>query len=271
MGRPDLAAAPNEKFGYSFVFNSEAEFIAFKSEAAALGFENLFYRKEYIYTRSEILSAPLLVLGVRMAPRGYGGPTYGTEYDLSQACPRCGSGAVQTSPLVLKRSELPKNRAIFQTLDDDILVSPELAEALRQHAVSGVELRQAVSHIGREPLPWYQIISHAELPPMSELTRGVVRERQCPVCNRDGHFGTVEQPLEIVYDARDVSVEELPDVAHTHERFGNGRIRETFAESHIPAPHLIVKPKVFLVLEEMKVRRVEFVPVRVVERPPQPA
>ena len=264
VGRPN-AVVERGRF-CEFVFDNEADLIAFKAEAAGLGISDFLVRKEHIYTRRELLDSPLLQFLVRTSEKGYGVPYYGTKYDLSQACPRCGSGARQTSPLVLKRSDTPSRGDIFQTMDYEYLVSPALAQGLREARLSGLELRQAVAHTDNRPLPWYQIVSSRELPPMSGLTRGILRERPCPLCGRDGHFQSAFNPIEIAYDRGAVNVDELPDVIHTCECFGNGNLLEPFEESHIARPLLIVKPTVFQVFENHKVRRVEFVPVKVVDR-----
>lgn len=269
IGRPDLAAAPKEEFGYTFIFDREADFVAFRAEASHLGFDKLYVRKDFIYTRSEILAAPLLGLSIGLAPKGFGGPKYGTQFDLSKACRLCGTGALQVGPLILKRSEVPQKGDIFETLDDDTLVSPRVAEAFREDQVTGVELRQVVAHKGGDPLPWYQIITDFELPRMSDLTRGIIRgdPPPCPVCMQDGHYHTVREPMQIVYDATALEIDNVPDIAHTWERFGRSVLREPFKDSHFASPLLIVKPKLFLLFERLKVRRLRFLPVRIVARP----
>jgi hypothetical protein len=267
VGRP-TAVVQRGKYS-EFIFDDEVDLVAFKAEAASLGISDPLVRMEHIYTRRELLDSPLLRLLIKTSEKGYGGPYYGTTFDLSHACPRCGSGAIQTSPLVLKRSETPSRGDIFQTMDYEFLVSPALAHALKEARIKGLELRQAVAHKDHVPLPWYQIISSTELPRMSDLTRGVIRSEslpRCPTCGRDGHFDAAFEPQEIVYDRSSVDIDALPDAVHTHERFGSGCLREPFQKSHIPNPLLLVKPKVFEIFEKQNVRHVEFVPVNIAER-----
>ena len=221
--------------------------------------------REHVYTPSELKKAPLLWLSVTTAPKGMGGPTYGTQYDLSHACPQCGTGAVQTSPLILKASEIPKKGAIFQTLDSDILVSPDLARALRDAGVTGLELREARSYKTGEPLPWLQLISTTELPPMAPATKGFLREDPCPRCGRDGYFGSREVPLEPVYSRGQVAPDDLPDVVHTYEHFGNSGLRNPLENSHFAQPLLLVKPMVMEIFRQENVRGVHFDPVKIVE------
>jgi hypothetical protein len=217
-------------------------------------------RREYLYTKAELEAAPLLWLTVRTAERGWASPKYGTEYDLSCACPLCGTGAIQTSPLRLRPSDIPKKRAIFQILDHEKLVSLQLARALNDAGVSGLELRQAQSHKARADLPWRQLIASVELPPMAPTSKGIVRDRPCPQCGRDGYFSS-QAPTEIQYRIDQVNIDSLPDAARTYEHFGYGRLSVPFETSYLARPLLLVKPNVFKVLYQQKVRGVEFVPV----------
>lgn len=225
-------------------------------------------RREIAYTTAELRAAPLLRLIVRSAEQGRGRPTYGTRYDLLRACPRCGTGALQISPLVLDPAEIPKSGAIFQTLDHEVLVSPALGQALQETGVSGLTLGHAVSATG-VTLPWLQILSAGELPPMDPATTGIIRgtgpDSPCPRCGRDGYFGIPKEPAQIVYHTGRVNPDALPDVVHTYERFGLSRLREPFAQSHFANPLLLVKPKVYDVFKQQKVRRVEFHPARLVD------
>jgi hypothetical protein len=59
--------------------------------------------------------APLLRIVIKRTPKGYGTTLYGNTYDLSAACPRCGTGATRTSPLILKKSDLPQGTGLIQT------------------------------------------------------------------------------------------------------------------------------------------------------------
>jgi hypothetical protein len=220
-------------------------------------------RRELIFTDAELEAYPLLWLSVGTAPRGYGGPTYGTEYDLSQACPQCGTGAIQITPLRLNRTEIPRRGAIFQTLDREKLVSPKLAQLLNHAEFRGLKLRRAQSHSGGKDLPWVQLISDVELPPMSASSKGILREGPCPHCWRDGYFHS-QQPIELEYSSRQVDVNALPDIVHTYEHFGNSVLREPFKNSHFAQPLLLIKPRVFRFFRQQKVRELEFVPVKII-------
>jgi rRNA maturation protein Nop10 len=269
-GQLDLARrGPNP-----YANNYNATFAADTPELArlrtALTEEGLTWleRREHLYTEAELWAAPLLELIVRVAEKGRGGPTYGTQYDLSQACPQCGTGAVQISPLVLAPVEIPKTGAIFQTFHSEMLVAPMLAQALKEAGVTGLTLGEVRSKAGR-PLPWVQLLSTTELPPMAPQTRGIIRgtgpDSPCPGCGRDGYFHTTKWPSEIAYATSQVTPDPLPDVVHTYERFGRSWLREPFEQSRFAQPLLLVKPKVYDIFKRQKVRRVEFHPVRLVD------
>jgi hypothetical protein len=223
-------------------------------------------KREHIFTQAELETSPLLWLIIRRAERGYGGPKYGTKYDLSQACPRCGTGAIQLSPLHLNPAEIPASGSAFRTLDGEILFSLYLGRILNSANISGLELRAARSHKTAVELPWVQLIGKMKMPPMSPTSKGILRENPCPRCEQDGYFHSANMPIEIEYSSSEVTLDGLSDVVHTYEHFGNSVLREPFEDSHFAQPLLLIKPKVFKVLRKHKVRGLEFVPVNIVEQ-----
>jgi hypothetical protein len=265
-GRGELAKGPPEEFGYAIRFETESAAQEFVSIARDLGFVDGQFRirRERRHASAELETADLLIFRVERSARAFGGPSYGTEYDLSTACPVCGAGAVQISPLVLNRTEIPRKGSVFQTLDGEYLVSPTLARVLGDELLSGLELRQAISHRDRSPLPWFQLIAQMELPPMAP-TSGVKRERACPECDRDGYYQLLDDTKPIRYRRSAVTLETLPDATHTYERFGNSVIRRPFQDSHFGQPLLLMKPSIYRIFRELKVRAVRFDPVDFIE------
>jgi hypothetical protein len=88
------------------------------------------------YTDEELDNARLLVMCPMYQCQVDGGSEFGTTYDLSGACPRCGSGARQNSALFLDgaEDELPKlkgHRAGY-TYRDEIFVDERLAAELEE-------------------------------------------------------------------------------------------------------------------------------------------
>lgn len=229
-------------------------------------------RVEHIYSDSEIRAAPLVDFGIDRKPLDSGGCEYGTTYDLSSACPHCGTGAVQTSPLMVALTELPKKALICDTCLGEVLVAEKLADGLREGDVSGLELRQARLYGNDEPLPWFQMISYHELPRMSQETKGIVRDVHpgfgCTVCERDVFASSGNGPVEIAYDRSEVGPDEIPDVVHTWECFGRSVIADDPVRKLVQgfaSPLMLVKPKVYDIFRKLRVKRMRFWPVRFVD------
>jgi hypothetical protein len=221
-----------------------------------------FVRQSRTASKDEILAAPLSVLRVVRAESGYGGPRYGTRFELDDACPQCGTGARPVGDVFLKASDIPKKADVFQTLDREYIVSDRVREELTKAGISGAELRGVRAARKEERLPSSQLVAPFELPPFDpETTGGVVREDPCPQCERDGYFGTAKSPLELRYTFGADYLEEVPDLASTWEHFGRSKLAEPFEESVFAQPLLLVKPHVVELLQKLKVRQLEFVPV----------
>jgi hypothetical protein len=238
-------------------------------------------REEHVYTDDELRSFPLLELSVDRNPLDAGGPQYGTAYDLSKGCPRCGCGAIQCSPLLLPMSGFPKKGLLCATVFHEILVAEPLNNALREANVAGLELRQVRFYRNDEPLPWWQMMSAFEMPEMSSQSRGVVTDETdtvmedgkvihatppCPKCRRDGRYHTNEEPCEIVYNRTEVDPATIPDVVHTWEAFGRSWIDREHPERSWYGEHrILMKPKVFDIFRSLKVKHACFGPVSIVD------
>lgn len=221
-------------------------------------------RLEEHYTPSELRQFPLLRLIVRRAPRGSGGPRYGTEYDLSNACSHCGAGAQQVGPLRFSRADANKSGGdMFETGGDELVVSSRLADALREARVSGILLEQLVDYRNNELLDWHQVKISTILPPMDARSENVLRDRKCDACDREGYFDNAKQPTRFIYP-ESIDVEAAPDIMGTWEIFGNCGIHDDFKFSRFGYPRPLVKPRVYDVLRSAKVRNIAFDPVRVV-------
>jgi hypothetical protein len=85
------------------------------------------------YSDEEMRSAELVRImpGVTIEPAG---EESGTLYDDSEACPLCGSGRVQVTPLRLTSRELPARGEFADTIArDEWIISGRWAEAFRDH------------------------------------------------------------------------------------------------------------------------------------------
>jgi hypothetical protein len=218
-----------------------------------------------VYSNEELLAARLLMLKPNRECDVDGGPDFGTSYDASQACPRCGTGARQTSPLIVGGEDVPKlqNAVAAQTYYGDILVRENVAAALEDAGISGLDLRRVFESTGstQRRLPWRQILAERSLPSMSPHTTGIIREYICPLCQRQGYAATPEEPTRIFYREKDL--ENAQDVNATWEWFGMAVQEPKFPEGFVVRPRLIVSPKVVKILMDHEVTAFGFVPVRV--------
>ena len=200
----------------------------------------------------------LLRLVVRKGVDVTGGVSAGTPYSFESACRTCGTGASQAGPLHLPRFKAPK-ADLFSTLDSEILVTPKLAEHLRAAGVRS--LGRVVDKDGRA-LPFEQILPQGTLPRFGAETTGFVRERPCPVCNRDGYFGVPNVPLRLAYPTLPADLLGK-DVLATFERFGNSRLRTPLRDSVFAAPVYVISGRVADALRSAGVRSGEVEPVLV--------
>ena len=225
-----------------------------------------------VYSEDELLSADFLTLLMDRKPIESGGAEFGTTYDDSAGCPRCGTGARQTSALMIRPSELPRRGHLCSTCEGYVLAGQKLADAMRTAGMSGAELRQAQAYPSGEPLPWWQIIPTHTLPKMSRHTRGIVRDTDagwgCPACQRDMFAGTTREPAEIVYDRCEVDTRGLPDVVQTWECFGRSVLKDDPERQLVRGfaqPLIMVRPSVMRLLRRMRVCAASFEPVRFVD------
>ena len=103
------------------------------------------------------------------------GEECGTIYDESSACPICGSGARQLSPLKLKRKTIPRSDLAMTIADgDEIIASERFVKMVREHELTGIDF-DPVYGAGKngQPLNFYQIRPLHYLDISSKTTFGV--------------------------------------------------------------------------------------------------
>lgn len=110
------------------------------------------------YSREEIKTASLFHWKITsiFEPAG---EECGTAYDESSACPRCGAGAKQTSPLFLDVKRIPKSKDVCRTIAGEIVVSRRAAELFSRHEITGAELVPIRSKgaTSAESEDWFQL------------------------------------------------------------------------------------------------------------------
>lgn len=225
--------------------------------------------RRFVFTRREVKNATLASIAMGTSPRGDSGVEIDAVYDIASGCAACGAGATQVSPLRLCRRQLPKRADAFQTFSGHILFSDRLRDML-VHAVPPAEahLSRAEDARTHEALPWWQILPRKSLPPFASLTTGVVRERPCPRCGRDGYFHSGDKPFQLAYKQSDLTricgevssntERGLPPFMTTFECFGNSTV------TNPAGPHILARNDVIRCLMSARIRGLVLVPASVV-------
>lgn len=194
---------------------------------------------------------------LRSSPQGFGGPYYGTEYSMENACRSCGVGAIPVGPLVRRATDQRPGVGILQTLDQEYLVSD--TAALRLNEFTGLALWPTTSPHG-EKLPWYMIRATTDAAPPADLRRSrIARQGGCRKCGRSGFFQR-DRSSSIVYDrtACDDLNSRDDDVIPTWEHFGVGRLTDRLRDSRFAQPKLLVSSRLSEVLASIADGAAEF-------------
>lgn len=199
----------------------------------------------------------------------YGGPDQGTRYSMQDACAKCGTGAEQIGPLIVKNLEIP-SVDVFCTLDREILISVRLKAILQD---AGITCLWPVvdAHTGAE-LECAQLIPEAVLPLFSKDTTGYKISEQCAVCHRDGYFdvGRIEgrgRRIRVLTEPRELHYRGLSegllkkDLLATWERWGLSRLRDPFKDSVFAKPMYVAGSRLIDALKQANVEGLEFEPV----------
>ena len=216
-------------------------------------------------TARELSAARLLHMFVWIHHSHEGHPRTGVEYDDSNACPGCGDGLRQLSPLIIGEKEIPKS-GMVGSIDDDVIVHDSLAEEMESSGFSGVRVGEVTDAKGYR-LPWRQLMIEHAMPPMIAAARGLIRgragpEAPCASCGCDGWFDAPAEPFVPAYVGESVVL--IPDFARTSERFGTGHWGEpVHGKRCLASRRMIVRPAVYAFFRSRKIRGVRFTPVTV--------
>ena len=109
------------------------------------------------YSDLELAKSPLLKLVVKKVFEP-AGEECGTEYDDKTACPVCGSGAKQVTPLFLNGRRLPKKVDFAKTIANEVIVSRRVVEVFQSSGSTGAafESVRLSNEFGKISDDWYQ-------------------------------------------------------------------------------------------------------------------
>jgi hypothetical protein len=219
------------------------------------------------FTEEELDSARLLVMHPNRQCELSGGVKWGMTYDMSGACPACGTGGRQTSAVFVDGEDLAEmeGQRAGATLFFHLLVADGIAEELERIGAKGLSFRGVYALMPDKrqvKLRWKQVCAEKTLPPMSPRTTGLVRDRACGVCGRNGYFqNTQEEPTRIVY--READLRDADDVNMTWENLGYAILEPELRESLLSYPWMLVTPKVRRVFRDAGITAFEWYPIRV--------
>lgn len=208
--------------------------------------------KELEFDADEVQVAELLQV-VEDAQWGYPQPedNYKREsYDLSTACSKCGEGARQVKPFMVKnRPNFGRNDIVAMFWTYELLVTERVRRLVEDAGLTGVEFWPLLKYrrSGRfEHIEGaYQLFFVNELPPMSQNTRfqtiAIARAKRASPCDC-GRLGLNLQGEQMRYRREDL--EGAMDFNRTHEWLGGGfgttqwkvvshRVFELFAKNRI--------------------------------------
>ncbi len=232
-----------------------------------------------VYTEDELQAAPLLVLRPWGNVQALGGPRMGTSYDMSNACPKCGTGAQQTSGMIIDSEDLRRieKQRIASTFYQDILLHDVDVERLVAAQVTGALFWTVHSKTkgGKvTELRRQQIFAQHVMPPLAPSTL-LDRRGECSTCHRGGMTTLLNQPVRFVYRRKDLA--NIQDVNLTWEWMGQiADFTGDVSKALFASPCMLITPKVMNLLratnkKDAKYQGAYFSPIRVEESEPQPS
>jgi hypothetical protein len=195
--------------------------------------------------------------------QGVSGEQCKTEYEFTNACQVCGTGAELNGPLRVKGISKTK-RDFFETLNGDCIISKSLYNEVVKE-IPAFRLEPAVDTKGH-PLEFFHFYSKYNLPKSKDTSTGFVREEPCPVCNRNGYYNdvtigwpTTAKPLDFKYDNNDFI--NLSDAAILKTWECSGRSNKTNYGNNViryARPWIIVREDLKKVFDKEKIKNLYY-------------
>lgn len=198
------------------------------------------------YTPAELRSAATFRLVFRRVFEP-AGEQCGTKYDETSACPRCGAGARQVTPLFLDARSLQTRLDWMRSIAGELIVSQRVADLFRAEDVRGVSL-VPVQACGRSSTGWYQL--QVVAPPLDIDPSTRVGQHPFdfePERDRCPRGDTLALNLISELRLRPSSLDTF-DVTRTRQFFGvrRGVLR--------PEPQILVSPRLWALVERNRLK-----------------
>lgn len=184
----------------------------------------------------------------------------GTKYDMSEACPHCGTGARQVSTLYVDGEDLPKirkHRAIGSTAAH-VLVDGGMVKKLKDAAVTGIsfgEVRARLKNGKWTSVAREQILIEHIMPPMRVALTADDEQYMCKVCRRGGRMSLKGK----IY--REEDLVGMKDFNLRWEWFGEFRTADERYGILRSRPSILVTPKVMNIFRDAGVKTFDWTPV----------
>lgn len=216
------------------------------------------------YSEEDLQNARLLQVRPDPDVDVFAGLRFGTDYDLTNACPNCKTGAKQTSVLYVKNDDLKtirKHRAV-QTFTHEILVDGGMRKKLVDAGITGISFGDVRAR--HENKKWTQVardqvlVEHT-MPPMRANFTARDEQFLCKVCRRGGRMDFPKKPY------REEDLVGMQDFNLTWEWFGEfwPENKEKRCDANWPSPDVLVTPKVMNIFRDAGVKPFIWTPVSI--------
>lgn len=194
------------------------------------------------------------------------------EYDFTNACHECGTGARLVGNLkLIGINKLKKD--FFETYMGDYVLSERLLNFLKTKNIISEELKNVCNSKNMEQ-PYYHLYTNVTLPPAIKK-EGLATDDQCPICKRNGFFSKLSKqngkttvlPSGIVYSTSQISKMGSHHFFLTWECFGySNPVAHGNNEVGFARPLIVVSECFKNAIEDFKVKGVEFKLIEVQEK-----
>ncbi|MEI7597431.1 MAG: hypothetical protein WCK02_16905 [Bacteroidota bacterium] len=207
------------------------------------------------------------LLTYRGSLKGDSGEAVNAKYDLTNACPKCGTGAVLIGNLPIRT---PDKKEFYETFVGDLIISNRIVDEFKSTGIKIDHLKQIVHYKSFEPLPFYHLVSNVNLPKMTSESKGYeISSDQCKFCKRDGFSDVLiwrmpDSPnicMTSQYDYRieDETILQTSDIFQTWECFGRSWLQSIGdLKYHYARPRIIVKQRIKDIFERLKIKFADF-------------